>query len=62
MSRESRYVLGAAIGLVLIGAACVTSGNSVARLHGEQAAHPEIDVRAIMIGAKDLPTEQFDAT
>jgi len=62
MSRNSRYAVGAAVALVLVGAIYAMSGNSAAYSYSGPSATPRIDVLAIMVGAKDLPSEQFDAS
>jgi hypothetical protein len=62
MSRNSRYAVGAAVGLVLVGAIYVMSGNSAAYSYSGPSTSPRVDVFAIMVGAKDLPNEQFDAS
>jgi hypothetical protein len=60
MSRNTRYAVGAAVALVLVGAIYIISSNSTAQSYSGLSATPQIDVFAIMVTAKDLRNEQFD--
>ena len=54
--------VGAAVALALVGTIYIISSNSTAQSYSGLSATPQIDVFAIMVGAKDLPSEQFDAS
>jgi hypothetical protein len=62
MSRNSRYAVAAAVAIVLVGTAYVMSSNSTAYSYSAPTTTSRIDVLAIMVGTKDLPSEQFDVS
>jgi hypothetical protein len=61
MSRKNGYAVAAAVALVLAGSIYVMSGNSTAYSYGDASMTSQNDVFAIMVAAKDLPGERFDA-
>jgi hypothetical protein len=60
MSRNIQYGIMAGVALAFTGAIYLLPGNSTARSYSSLSSTPEIDVFAIMVAAKDLPTKQFD--
>jgi hypothetical protein len=59
MSRNSRYAVGAAVALALVGTIYIISSNSTAESYSGLSAASQIDVFAIMVAAKDLRNEGF---
>jgi hypothetical protein len=60
MSRNTRYAVGAAVALALVGTIYIISSNSTAQSYSGLSTTPQIDVFAVMVAAKDLRNEQFD--
>jgi hypothetical protein len=62
MSKPIRYMTCAAVAVVFFAATLyITSQNSTAESIDGVAAMPQVDTFAIMVEAKDLPSQQFDA-
>ena len=62
MSKTIRYMTCAAVAVVFFAATLhITSDNSTAESIDGVAAMPQVDTFAIMVEAKDLPSQQFDA-
>jgi hypothetical protein len=62
MSKTIRYATCAAVAVVFFAATLyITSDNSTAESIDGVAAAPRVDTLAIMVEAKDLPSQQFDA-
>ena len=62
MSKTVRYMMCTAVAVVFFAATLyITSGNSTAESIDDVAAMPQVDTFAIMVEAKDLPSQQFDA-
>jgi len=56
MSRNIRYVMGVVVAGFIAGAIYTMPSNSTAKSDA-----PEVDTFALMVSAKDLPSERFDA-
>ena len=62
MSKTVRYMTCAAVAVVFFAATLyITSDNSTAESIDGVAAMPQVDTFAMMVEAKDLPSQQFDA-
>jgi hypothetical protein len=62
-NKTIRYMTCAAVAVVFFAATLyITSDNSTAEsIDGGVAVMPQVDTFAIMVEAKDLPSQQFDA-
>jgi hypothetical protein len=60
MSKNIQYGIIAGVALAFTGAIFLLPDNSTARSYSSLSSTPQIDVFAIMVAAKDLPTKEFD--
>ena len=55
-----RVAVAAAIAVAVAGVSYLVSRQSTARSYGELSAPSRIDAFALMVAAKDLPSEQYE--
>jgi hypothetical protein len=60
MREYVRIAFAASAAAVLIGASYLISGQSTAHSYSERSAPSRIDVFALMVASKDLPSQQYD--
>lgn len=60
MSKNVCAAVGAVVAFMVVGMTYMTSGESTARPYGGLSGPSHMDVFAIMVAAKDLPSQQFD--
>ncbi len=60
MSKNICLAVGAVVAFMVVGMTYMTSGQSTAISYGGLSRSSHMDVFALMVAAKDLPSQQFD--